>query len=447
MWFAAMGMIAMVLLAFWPALKNGFIWDDDLLLTDNVLIKLPDGLRYLWFSTAPIDYFPLTYSTFWVEWRLWGMNATGYHLTNILLHAANAVLLWRVLLRLKIPAAWLGAALFAVHPVNVASVSWIAERKNTLALLFFLLSVWWWLKSESESGKPGRAAGDHYALSLAAFVLSLLSKTAGVMLPFILLGLAWWRGGIQRADIRRVIPFFGVAFVMGLITIWFQYHRALEADFQHRSFFARLPLTGYAAWFYLGKAFWPLNLSPVYAGWPVDPHSVIAYLPGVLLVGLLIVLWWYRGTWGRPLFFALGGFLLALFPVLGFLEVNFQQFSWVADHWQYFSLPFVTTLVGAGLYKLSQRKAWALPGRCAMVGIVAACMVLTWQQAKVYNNETIWSDAIKKIRNAGWLITTTDKSWRIAEIWKRRWPIFASPSNIIRACVMPSLDFPPPCCN
>lgn len=257
----------LVLLAYWPALRNGFIWDDDLLLTDNALIKAPDGLRYLWASTAPIDYFPLTYSTFWLEWRLWGMNATGYHAANILLHGINAILLWRVFLRLKISGAWLAAALFAVHPVNVATVAWIAERKNTLAMFFFLLSALFYVRSEEHAEKNKTTPLLFYWLSVAAFALSLLSKTAGVTLPAMFLALAWWRGGIKLRDIRRTLPFFGVAFIAGLVTIWFQYHRALEVDFPHQSLATRVALAGRAAWFYIWKASWPVNLAVVYPEW------------------------------------------------------------------------------------------------------------------------------------------------------------------------------------
>src|SRR6185295_6913341 len=115
-WFGAGAIALVTLLCYLPALRAGFIWDDDSMLTANPFVKLPLGLYYIWCSTALPDYFPLTSTSLWLEWRLWGMNAAGYHLTNIFLHAGSAVLLWRVLLRLKIPGAWLAALIFAVHP-------------------------------------------------------------------------------------------------------------------------------------------------------------------------------------------------------------------------------------------------------------------------------------------------------------------------------------------
>jgi protein O-mannosyl-transferase len=187
-----------------PVLKAGYIWDDDTALTENPLIRSLSGLYDIWFTTKPYDYFPLTFTSFWLEWRLWGMNATGYHVVNVLLHALGAILFWRVLLRLKIPGALLAAMVFEVHPVCVASVAWIAERKNTLSLVFYLLSFLWYLRFDSESRLAPHASrrfsssilhppSSFYCLSLLAFLLALLSKTSVVTLPLVLRLCVWWR--------------------------------------------------------------------------------------------------------------------------------------------------------------------------------------------------------------------------------------------------------------
>src|ERR1017187_10085552 len=147
-------LLAATLLVYWPSYRAGFIWDDDAMITANPLIKAGgDGLRDIWFSAKFHDYIPLTLSSFWLEWRLWGMEKAGYHAVNVLVHALNVLLLWRVLLRLRVPGAWLAALVFAVHPVCVASVTWVAERKNTLSMACFLLSLIWYLISEN--GRSG----------------------------------------------------------------------------------------------------------------------------------------------------------------------------------------------------------------------------------------------------------------------------------------------------
>src|SRR5580704_1125669 len=164
--------------AYWPALTAGFVWDDDVMLTNNPLVKAADGLWRMWFTRQAVDYWPVTGTSLWLEWRLWGASAAGYHATNIALHVASAVLVWMVLRRLLIPGALLAALWFAVHPVNVESVAWIAQQKNLLAMLFFLLSVYCFLRTDPaippDFGRLyRRGAGPWYWLSLTAFALGM----------------------------------------------------------------------------------------------------------------------------------------------------------------------------------------------------------------------------------------------------------------------------------
>ena len=134
-------------------------------------------------------YWPLTYTTFWLEHKIWGLAPAGYHIVNVLLHFFNSLLVWRLLLRLAVPGAWVVAAVFAVHPLHVESVAWIIERKDVLSGLFYLAAVLVWLRF-LEQPRPWR-----YGLALLLFAAGLLSKSIVVTLPAALLILQWWKEG------------------------------------------------------------------------------------------------------------------------------------------------------------------------------------------------------------------------------------------------------------
>jgi len=381
--------------AYWPALHNGFIWDDDVFLVTNRLIRAGDGLYRFWFTTEAPDYFPMTSTTLWLEWRLWGDAPVGYHLVNVLLHAASSVLLWRVLARLKIPGAWFGAALFALHPVSVESVAWITERKNTLAMFFYAGALLSYLCFEDTGQRRW------YALGLAAFALGLFSKSAIAPLPVVLLGVAAWRRGrLEWRDMWRAVPFFALAALLGLITVWFQFHRAMGGQMvRPDGFWTRLAGAGWSIWFYLYKALWPVNLIFVYPRWSVDGSKVLAYVPGLLVLAAGCVCWQHRRGWGRPVLFALGYFVVMLLPVLGFLDIYFMRFSLVADHWQYFSILGPVTLVGGVLAGAGPGCGIAGPRWRIAVGCGLLCGlgVLTWQQSKMYHDmETLWRTTIAR---------------------------------------------------
>jgi tetratricopeptide (TPR) repeat protein len=419
--------VAATLLVYERVFRAGFIWDDDRFLTRNPLIHASDGLYRFWFTTQPPDYFPLTSSMLWLEWRLWGTDATGYHVVNVLLHAASALLLWRVLLRLRVPGAWLAGLLFAVHPVAVESVAWITERKNTLSMVFYMASILVWLRSEEvpplpEIGNPPsprlrgtsrKSAIGNYVLSLLLFLLALLAKSSVVMLPAVLLGCAWWRRGrVTGRDFLRVVPFAALAAALGLVTVWYQYHRNIGTDVVRIDGLAsRAACAGWAAWFYLYKALLPVNFCFVYPRWATSA-SLLAFVPGLLFLAMLFLFAWFRRSpsavssgpngWGRPFLFALGYFLVALLPVLGFLNIYFMKYSLVSDHWQYTALIGPVALA-AGLlaWVMERHSEWRTVAMAVAGAVVLACAFLTFRLTPIYHDEiTLWRDTLAKNPNA-----------------------------------------------
>jgi tetratricopeptide (TPR) repeat protein len=388
-WLVGLFLVAVTIIAYQPVWHAGFIWDDDTFLTDNPVIKRADGLYRLWFTASTPDYFPMTSSMLWLEWRLWADHPLGYHLVNVLLHAFSAVLLWRVLLRLNIPGALLAAALFALHPVNVESVAWITERKNTLCMFFYAGTLLAWLKFE-DSGRRRWCW-----LALAGFALALLSKTAVAPLPVVLLGIAWWRRGrVGWKDVRRVVPFFLIAAALGLVTVWFQNYQTITHDVVRTDgFWSRLAGAGWAVWFYLYKAVLPLNLAFIYPRWQIDARNVLTYLPLVILAAAAFFLCWRcRRGWGKALFFGLAYFVVMLLPILGFLNIYFMRYSLVADHWEYFAIIGPIALAAA----LIRRPVVA-------AALLLALGALTWKQCGMYANvETLWQATLRLNPNS-WL--------------------------------------------
>jgi tetratricopeptide (TPR) repeat protein len=400
---------AAVIAGYLPALHGGFIWDDTILLTENPLVKAPDGLYRFWLTTEAPDYWPLTSTSFWLEWRLWGTSSTGYHVTNLVLHAVEALLLWALLARLGIGGGYLAALLFAVHPVNVESVAWIAQRKNLVAMLFLLVSALFYVESVVLKPPGGRrlyrpGAGLGYALSLGAFVLAMLGKGSAAVLPLLLLLLVFWRWRrLGRSDLVRVVPFLVVGALLVLVNIWFQTHG--RGSFREASVLERVLGAGGVVWFYLGKALLPIRLSFVYPQWHVDPGVLWWWVPLLAAAGVSMALFLKRDGWGRPFFVTWAAFCVALLPVMGLTDVYFMTFSLVADHYQHIALIAVVALAGAGWSRWYGRAAGAR--RLAPLGtavvVVGVLTLLTARQSATYESEETLYRATIERNPACWL--------------------------------------------
>src|SRR5260370_6327259 len=224
-WLGVATLAALTISAYWPAWHGGFIWDDDRYVTHNYLLIAPDGLRRIWFSLdAPSQYFPLAYTVLRIERSLWDLNPVGYHWVNILLHLGNALLVWCILARLKVPGAWLAAALFALHPVQVESVAWISELKNVLMGFFFFLTLLTWIEYVDATDKHRRIL---YVAALVFYLLALSAKATACTLPAALLLVLWLEQmPIGRRCLLEIIPVIVLALGIGLVAVcWGKYHQ------------------------------------------------------------------------------------------------------------------------------------------------------------------------------------------------------------------------------
>lgn len=389
-WIFALLLVAAVIVAYQPAWHAGFIWDDDAYVTGNKLLWSPDGLKRIWFSfDSPSQYFPLTYTVLRLEYSLWGLHSAGYHWVNILLHAANALLLWQLLRKLNIPGARLAAAIWALHPVQVESVAWLTELKNVLMCFFFLLALLAWV--EFVDGKAGRKWLS-YALAIVFYALSLFSKSTACTLPAALLLIFWLKNRpLHVWRLAEIVPFVAMGIGMGLLTIWWErFHQGTQGESFAMGIPDRLLLMSRTIWFYAGKLIWPVNLTFSYPRWNISVTDPWAYFwPVLTIVGGLLI-YHVRRYVGKSVEVGALFFISTLLPVSGAIMLYTFLYSFVADHYQYVANIGLIALAAAGMsVALGPKQKVLMPA--AGTGLVMLLAVLTWRQCGMYSNiDTLW---------------------------------------------------------
>lgn len=385
---AALALVALAFVAHAGSLRAGFIWDDEDYVTENATLHDAHGLSRIWFELGAVpQYYPLVHTTFWIEHHLWDDKAAGYHAVNVLLHAANALGVWWVLRKLRVPGGWIAAAIFAVHPVHAESVAWITERKNVLSGFFYLASLLAWLRFDPlDEDLPATRSWGAYVAALGLFVTALLSKTVTATLPVTFLIFAWWRRGrITVADVVPALPFFALGAAGGALTSWMErfYVGAVGGDWS-LSPLERFQVAGRAMWFYLGKLVWPHPLMFIYPRWRPGSWGLEGWTWIVAALAVAAALWAMRERIGRGTLAAGLFFAATLAPALGFVNVYPMRFSYVADHFQYLASLGPIVLIAAA----AVGRRW-LPAAAAVA--IVALSIVTWRQETLYRDEeTLW---------------------------------------------------------
>ncbi len=410
--FKALLILLAGLLVYAPVFHADWLWDDDQEITASAILPDPGALPKIWSGAEGADYFPLKTTVQWVLYRFFGTDRTGWHMTNIVLHLVNTLLIWRLLRRLGIRQGWIGGLLFAIHPILVESVAWASELKNTLSLPFLLLSMLAYLNFDE------RRKYSQLVISVLLFLASILCKTSAVMYPFVIVLYGWWRSvavsdrlwdpskswseqPLARAVVAS-IPFFLISLIFGWLTIHFQHGRAIGTEtIPVGGMISRTATAGMSVWFYLYKCILPFNLLPIYPRWEVDPPKVWQLFTWIALAGLLIWLWMKRKTWGRHALFGVGFFIITVFPVLGFVKMSYMRITWAADHFLY--LP-ILGLIGLAAAVADRFYDPVKPRKWVIVAGLAVFVILTFESHRYagifYNEEKMWTYTIKRNPNA-----------------------------------------------
>ena len=405
--------------AFLPTLSAGFVnWDDDVNFTTNPGFRGlgPGQLRWMFTTTLMGHWIPLTWLTLGANYALGGLDPWGYHLVNVLVHAAAAGVFFLVARRLLAAAmggggtgvdlgATLAALVFGVHPLRVESVAWITERRDVLCALFYMLAVLAFLRGAGGGLEPPRPlVGRWRALALAAFAASLLSKAMSMTLPATLLlldayplrrqGLGWRRLAWEKAPFAAL---GGLAAVGALLS---QTRGATWTGFESYGLPARLAMTAYSFWFYPWTFVWPTGLSPLYElpahVNPLEPRFLGPLIAVPLVTVALIVL---RRRWPAALAAWIQS-IIVLLPVSGLAHTGYQL---AHDRYSYLSGLGLALLVGGGFAWAFGLRAAGRVGRVGAAALVAGALCVVaglgagaWQQSRIWHDsESLWGAAIE----------------------------------------------------
>jgi len=418
-WLIGLGLMLLTMAVYGPVYRAGFIWDDDDYLTQNANVMGEGSLAEIWFSprTSP-QYYPMVFTTFRMEHSLWGLNPRGYHTVNVLLHGLSAVLLWRLLARLRVPGGLLAAGIFAVHPVMVESVAWVTERKNVLSMVFYLSAMYAYLKWAGaiggETDQPSRPWRG-YALAMGLFICALLSKSVTASLPAAALLILWWqRGRLSWREVGPLLPFFVLGIAAGAHTGYVERTQvgAIGAEWDY-SLGQRILMAGRAVWFYAGKLVWPVDLTFIYPKWKLDTGAAWQWIFPIAVLAVVAMLYVLRTRIGRGPLVAVLFFVGTLVPALGFVNIYPMRYSLVADHFQYHAAVGLIVLVagwgavvhgqfikrfgrgeGSGRALQAERKK----GGFVAGGVVCAVLgVMTFRQCYLYESlEILWRNVLAK---------------------------------------------------
>ena len=411
-WMPALAIIVATVLVYTPALRGGFIWSDENNILDNHDLRTCHGLWHIWVeSDTGKQYYPLSFTVFWLEYHLWGLKTFGYHVVNVLLHGLAAVLLWQVLARLRVRGALLAGAIFALHPVNVMSVAWMTELKNILPGCLVLGAAWAYLRfarlgiyenpEGPGEGRPGKSEWSWYFLALMLFLLAMLAKTAVSFLPATLLLILWWqKKRVTVRDVLWLVPMVGISVGMGKLTMYIEQHSvgASGPDFQ-LGFTERVLVSGRSFWFYLGKLLFPYHLTFMYERWQIDAGPGWQWVFPLAAFGLLAGLWMARGRMGKGAWVAFMHFYITTSMLVMMVVLYRMKYSFVSDHWQYFGAMGMFGLFATGItVGLNRLGLEGKPmGMALKLGLLLILGILSWQQAWAYeSSETLWTDTLAK---------------------------------------------------